>query len=147
MVRCFTWKLELVSNILQLIAGLIVPSPTPTTPFPANVFPNILATTVPNEIGRNPTFCSFDSFLIVSLILLIRNPYSSSDSLAIFIIFPISLFGNINAVVADPNIFFWIAGSVADAAAVNPNGIETLLANGVTICFSFIIIHQLSLMA
>ena len=35
----------------------------------------------------------------------------------------------INVVVSDPNIFFWLAGSVA-AAAVNPNGIITLLANG-----------------
>ena len=28
--------------------------------------------------------------------------------------------------------FLWIAASVADAAAVNPNGIETLLANGLS---------------
>ena len=29
-----------------------------------------------------------------------------------------------------PNIFLWKAASVADAAAVNPNCIKTLLANG-----------------
>ena len=29
-----------------------------------------------------------------------------------------------------PNIFLWIAASFADAAAVNPTGIRTLLANG-----------------
>ena len=29
----------------------------------------------------------------------------------------------------DPNIFSWIAASVADAATVNPTGINTLLAN------------------
>ena len=29
-----------------------------------------------------------------------------------------------------PNIFWWIAASFADAAAVNPTGIKTLLANG-----------------
>ena len=29
----------------------------------------------------------------------------------------------------DLNIFLWIAASVADAFAVNPNGIKTLLAN------------------
>ena len=29
----------------------------------------------------------------------------------------------------DPKNFFWIAASVADAAAVNPNGIKTLLAS------------------
>ena len=27
----------------------------------------------------------------------------------------------------DPKIFFWVAVSVADAAAVNPNSIKTLL--------------------
>ena len=30
----------------------------------------------------------------------------------------------------DPNVFFWIAASFADAAAINPYGIKTLLANG-----------------
>ena len=28
----------------------------------------------------------------------------------------------------------WVAASVADAAAVNPNGIKTLLANGISTC-------------
>ena len=32
----------------------------------------------------------------------------------------------IKVVNPDPNIFLWIVGSVADAAAVNPNGIKTL---------------------
>ena len=32
----------------------------------------------------------------------------------------------------DPNIFLWIATSVADAAAVNSNGIKTLLATGLS---------------
>ena len=36
-------------------------------------------------------------------------------------------------VLPDPNIFLWIAASVADTAAINPNGIKTLLANGVSI--------------
>ena len=31
---------------------------------------------------------------------------------------------------ADPNIFFWIAASVAEASAINPKGTKTLLANG-----------------
>ena len=30
----------------------------------------------------------------------------------------------------DQSIFLWIIASVADVAAVNPNGIKTLLANG-----------------
>ena len=32
----------------------------------------------------------------------------------------------------DPNILLWIAASVADAAVLNPNGIKTLLANGLS---------------
>ena len=35
----------------------------------------------------------------------------------------------IKVVNPDPNILLWIAASVVDAAAVNPNGIKTLLAN------------------
>ena len=33
-----------------------------------------------------------------------------------------------NVIVTDPNIFWWIAASVADAAAVNPNSMKALLA-------------------
>ena len=36
----------------------------------------------------------------------------------------------INFVLPDPNIYLWIAVSVADAVAVNPNGIKASLANG-----------------
>ena len=36
----------------------------------------------------------------------------------------------INVVLPDPNIFLWTAASVADAAAVNPDGIKTVLTNG-----------------
>ena len=35
----------------------------------------------------------------------------------------------------DPNIFWWIVASAADAAAVNPNEIKTLLANGLSKVF------------
>ena len=38
----------------------------------------------------------------------------------------------INFVKSDVNICVWIAASVADAAAVNPNSIKTLLANGLS---------------
>ena len=42
----------------------------------------------------------------------------------------ISLFDIISVVVfPDPNIFLCIPASVADAAAINPKGIKTLLAN------------------
>ena len=39
---------------------------------------------------------------------------------------------NANAVLPDSNIFLWTAVSVADVAAVNSNGIKTLLANGLS---------------
>ena len=41
-----------------------------------------------------------------------------------------SLFDIISVVFPDPNIFLCIPASAADAAAVNPKGIKTLLANG-----------------
>ena len=31
----------------------------------------------------------------------------------------------------DSKMFFWVAASIADTAAVNPNAIKKLLANGV----------------
>ena len=40
------------------------------------------------------------------------------------------LFAKSEGRVPDPKIFLGIAASVADAAAVNPNGIKTLLASG-----------------
>ena len=46
-----------------------------------------------------------------------------------------SSFDIISVVVLDPKIFLCIPASVADAAAVNPNGIKTLLAN---LWFSYI---------
>ena len=41
----------------------------------------------------------------------------------------------------DPNIFLWITATVADATAVDPNGIKTLLANGLS---TFLIKRQSS---
>ena len=41
----------------------------------------------------------------------------------------------INVVIPDPNIFKWIAASVASAAALSPNGIKTLLAIGLSTFF------------
>ena len=38
----------------------------------------------------------------------------------------------INVVIPDPKIFFWITSSVA-AVAVNPNGIKTLLVDGLSV--------------
>ena len=47
----------------------------------------------------------------------------------------ISSFEIITAFIPDPKIFFWIAASVANAAAVNSNGFKTLLANGLSTFF------------
>ena len=44
-------------------------------------------------------------------------------------IFFISLFKITSVVMIDPKIFFWVAASVADAAAVNPHDIWRLLTN------------------
>ena len=47
-----------------------------------------------------------------------------------------SLFDIISVVLLpDPNIFLCIPASAADAAAVNPKGINTILANGVITSF------------
>ena len=62
-----------------------------------------------------------------SLTPVINNPDSSRD-LTIFLILFISSLEIVSVVKPDPNIFLWIAAFVADAAAVNPNGIKTLLA-------------------
>ena len=47
----------------------------------------------------------------------------------------ISSFDIISVVVPDPKIFLCIYASAADAVAVNPNGIKTLLANGLITLF------------
>ena len=44
----------------------------------------------------------------------------------------ISLWEIINVAMPGPNIFLWIFASVADADVVNPYGIKTLLANGLS---------------
>ena len=51
------------------------------------------------------------------------------------ILWDISLLKIIN-VTPDSKILFWKVASIADTAAVNPNGIETLLANFLSTFFS-----------
>ena len=64
-----------------------------------------------------------------------NNPESSRD-FTILIRSSISLFEIISVVLLpDPNIFLCIPASAADAAAVNPKGINTLFANGVITFF------------
>ena len=63
------------------------------------------------------------------------NNSAISRELTIFIILFISSFEIMSIVIPDPKIYFQIAVSVADAAAVNSNAIKTLLANGLSIFF------------
>ena len=49
------------------------PSLLVIAPVPVNIFPNKLAPKGPHEIHRNPSFCSFASFLVVSLISFIND--------------------------------------------------------------------------
>ena len=77
-----------------------------------NRFPIKLVLNAPRKMLRNPQFCTF-----------------FSRDLIIFMISSISSFEIINAVIPNPKMFFWKAVSVPDAA-VNPNGIKSLLANG-----------------
>ena len=60
------------------------------------------------------------------------NTADSSRDLPFFMLSFISSFEIVCVVISDPNIFLWIAASVADAAAANPNVIKTLLANGLS---------------
>ena len=91
---------------------------------------------------RNTTFCSFSSILIVLLTPFINKPDSSKD-LAIYMISFISLFEITNDVccakseecIPDSKIFLCIPVSAADAAAGNPNGIKTLVTNGLSTFF------------
>ena len=59
--------------------ALILVSVDVITPRPANAFPNMLAANVTKNIKMNTPFCSFGSFLIISLITFTNNPDSSSD--------------------------------------------------------------------
>ena len=68
--------------------------------------------------------------LLLHFQLFINKPESSID-LEIFVISFVSSFPFIDVFVPDPNIFLWIAASLADA--VNTNGIKALVANGLSV--------------
>ena len=61
----------------------------------------------------------------------ISKPNFSRD-LTVFIRSFIPQFKIMNVVLPDLNIFLWIDASVTDTAADNPNGIKTLLSNGLS---------------
>ena len=84
-------------------------------------------------MSRNPTFCSFVLFSIVSLTIFINKAVYSKDK-TIFMISFISSF-IISVFIPDQKTSLWIAASVTNAGAFNPNGIKTLLANGLSIIF------------
>ena len=72
---------------------------------------------MPNNILRNPPFCSLASFWIVSITSFNNKP-ESSRGLTILKMYSISSF---DVLVPDPKIFLCIPKSATDAAAVNPN--------------------------
>ena len=47
-----------------ILFPFLIPEPAHAIPFPANIFPNKLAPKVPNNILKNPTFCSFVSLFV-----------------------------------------------------------------------------------
>ena len=85
------------------------------------MFPHKLAPNVPNNVLRNPRFCFFVSFSIV-LVILFNKTLESSRSSKIFKISFICSFEIVKVVVPEPCIFWGIPASIAEAAAVIPNG-------------------------
>ena len=85
---------------------------------PAGRFPNKVAPNVSDNMLRNPYFCYFTSFLIVSLAAFVNKLRESHflRDLIILMITSISSFKFINVSIFD-TIFFWITTSNADAAA------------------------------
>ena len=99
-------------------------------PFPpVNKLPNKLAPNVLSNIPKNPPLCSLVSFSIVLLIPFNKIPEFSNAS----IIFIISFMSSCSIINLTPEtyIFFCILPSIADIAAVKPNGANTFLANGI----------------
>ena len=88
---------------------------------------------------KNPPFCSFVSFLTVS-VTPFNKTLECSSACTIFVISFISSLEIIKVVLPDPSIFLCIPASAADAAAVNPKGINTLLANGLITFFIKVIL-------
>ena len=78
---------------------------------------------IPNNILGNPLVCSFATFWFVSLTFLINKPDYLRD-LTIFTILFISSLGISNIALQGSNLYLLIAASVADAAAVIPNGFK-----------------------
>ena len=118
-------------RVIVNLGVFLLPSPALTIPLPAliipfppvNKLPNTLAPNVPSNILKNPPLCSLVLFSIVLLIHFNKIP-EFSNALIIFIISFISSCSIIN-LTPEPGIFFCILPSIADIAAVKPNGANT----------------------
>ena len=116
--------------------ALTIPSPARTIPSPAVIMPfppvhklpNKLAPKVPKSIPKNPRLCSLVSFSIVLITPFNKIPEFSNASIILIISFMSSC--SIINLTPEPCIFFCIFPSIADIAAVKPNGGNTFLANG-----------------
>ena len=107
-----------------------IPSPALIIPFPSlNKLPNKLAPNVSSNILKNPPLCSLVSFSIVLLTPFYKIPEFSRASIIVIISFISS--SSIVHLTPEPCIFFCILPSIADIAAVKPNGANTFLANGI----------------
>ena len=82
------------------------PCPVLYNPIPVNKLPNNDGPNVPNNILKNPPFCSFVSFLIVFAVPF--NNISCSSNAVTILIKPFkSLFDIINVLFPDPYLFFF----------------------------------------
>ena len=66
---------------------------------------------------------------------MVCNKPESSRDVSILIMSSITLFDIISVAWPDSKIFLCIPASAADATAVNPNGVKTLLADGLITFF------------
>ena len=73
--------------------------------------------------------------------MFLDKPESLRD-LTIFIMSSVSSFNITSVVVPESKIFLFIPASAADAASADPNGIKTLLANGLIILILFLVIDE-----
>ena len=76
------WHKKSWLALIVPLPALIVPSPALIVLLPGYRFPNKLAPKVCNNISRIPPFCSFVSFLIVSLTSFINKSDSSDSSIS-----------------------------------------------------------------
>ena len=73
--------------------------------------------------------------------MFLDKPESLRD-LTIFIMSSISSFNITSVVGPESKIFLFIPASAADAASADPNGIKTLLANGLIILILFLVMDE-----